>query len=113
MRDAARYREIAQYCRNLLRERAQTDNDELIQQLKEWALECDADADRPLRASRGNAALEQARRYRARAEEYRTVADQLQSPTAIATYRNLAQTYEAMAGRLEGHSRQAKHPNAR
>ncbi len=106
------YREIARYCWKLLREGAETKNEELLQQVKEWALECDADADRSLRASRGDATLEQARRYRARAEEYRATADQLHSPTAIATYRNLAQTYEAMARKLEEPASRARHRDA-
>jgi hypothetical protein len=112
MRDEARYREIARYCRKLLRENSQTDNDELLQQLKEWVLECEADADRSLSASRSDEALEQARRYHARAEEYRAVADQLRNPTAIAAYRSLAETYEAMASKLEEPSRRAKQQDA-
>ncbi len=100
MRDAA-YREIARYCRKLLREEAENKNNELLRQLGEWALECDADADRSVLAFRGNKVLEQARRYRARAEEHRAIADQLDSPPAIATYRHLAETYEAMARKLE------------
>jgi hypothetical protein len=112
MLDEARYREIARYCRKLLSETSQADDDELIQQLKEWVLECEADADRSLRASRGNEALEQARRHHARAEEYRAVADQLHDPTAVATYRSLAETYEAMARKLEEPSRQANQRDA-
>lgn len=112
MRDEARYRAIARYCRKLLSETAPADDDELIQQLKEWVLECEADADRSLRASPSNEALEQARRHHARAEEYRAVAEQLHNPTAVATYRSLAETYEAMARKLEEPSRQAKQRDA-
>jgi hypothetical protein len=112
MCDEARYREIARYCRKLLSERPEADNDELLQQLKEWVLECEADADRSLRASPRSDALEQARRHHARAEEYRAVAEQLRNPTAIATYRSLAETYEAMARQLEEPSRRAKQRDA-
>jgi hypothetical protein len=112
MCDEARYREIARYCRKLLSERSEADNDELLQQLKEWVVECEADADRSLRASRSSEALEQARRHHARAAEYRAVADQLHNPTAIATYRSLAETFEAMASQLEEPSRRAKRRDA-
>jgi hypothetical protein len=98
MPDATHHREIARCCRKLLKEAAGTATPELLHQLKEWALECDESADR---SSFDSEPLEQARRHRARAEEYRAVAEQLHDPTAIASYRRLAETYEAMARKLE------------
>jgi dienelactone hydrolase len=106
MPKAAYHRELAQFCRKLLKEGARSASPELLEQLEKWAVECDESADLSLRTP-GGEALEQARRYRERAAEYRAVADQLRDPTATATYRHLAQTYDAMARRLEEPSRQS------
>src|SRR5262249_34537275 len=48
--------------------------------------------------------LEQARRHRMRAEEYRCVAEQMQDPTARATYLRLADAYKTLAKRLESNA---------
>jgi hypothetical protein len=45
--------------------------------------------------------VEQARRWRLKAEEYRTVADQMKGPMARASMRQLAQTYDRLANGLE------------
>ncbi|HWI27809.1 MAG TPA: hypothetical protein VN668_12620 [Stellaceae bacterium] len=95
------YREIARYCRRLLKERTGDAGSELSAQLQQWAVECDNRADRDLGRSLPSARLERARRYRMRAEEYRAVLDQLSSPAARASYEHLAQSYEAMATQLE------------
>jgi hypothetical protein len=102
MPDAAGYREVARYCRKLLKERSGELKAELITQLQEWAVECDRNADR---GSPASAHHEQARRYRLRAEEYRAIVEQLKTPMARASYENLACTYEAMARHLEGADR--------
>jgi hypothetical protein len=44
---------------------------------------------------------ERARRYKMRAAEYRAVADQMRDPTARASYRQLAENYDAIGQRLE------------
>jgi hypothetical protein len=44
---------------------------------------------------------EQVRRHQMRAAEYRAVADQMRDPTASASYRRLAESYETMGRRLE------------
>lgn len=98
MTEAAAYREIARYCRKLLKERSREFGAELIAQLRDWAVECDRDADR---RSPMSGYHEQARRYRQRAEEYRSIIEQLKTPAARASYEHLAGTYEAMARRLD------------
>ncbi len=100
MRDPDAYRQIARYCRYLLKEGGAMASPEVMSQLQQWAVECDGMADR-LSGGDPDHRLEQARRHRLRAEEYRAVADQMQNPTASATYRHLAETYEAMARQLE------------
>jgi hypothetical protein len=98
MTDAAAYREIARYCRRLLKQRSREFGTETIVQLEHWAVECDRNADR---ASPASAYHDQARRYRRRAEEYRAVIEQLTTPAARAAYERLARTYETMARQLE------------
>jgi hypothetical protein len=48
-----------------------------------------------------DAFLEQARRWRLKAEEYHTVADEMRSPVARASYRGMAETYDRMADHYE------------
>lgn len=48
-----------------------------------------------------NRLLEKARRWRMRAEEYRTVAEALQHPSARESYLHLARTYETLADSWE------------
>jgi hypothetical protein len=47
------------------------------------------------------ASLEQARRWRLKAEECRTVADQMMNPMAQASLRRIAETYDTLASRIE------------
>lgn len=98
MSDSSSRRDIARQCRVLLKEAAKPD---LVHQLQQWAVECDSEADDTLRASPISDLLDQARRHRLRAEEYRAVVEQMQTPAARGTYQQLAETYEAMARRLE------------
>lgn len=98
MRDPASRRTIAQRCRMLLK---QGGTPEIIQQLEQWALECDSEADETIPTASTSRLLEQARRHRLRAEEYRAIVEQMQHPAARASYQHLAETYEAMAERLE------------
>lgn len=49
----------------------------------------------------GDGNLDDARRQRLKAEEYRAVADQMTNPAAQASYRRLAQTYDRIADRYE------------
>lgn len=95
------YRDIARYCRRLLKEKGGSAGTELGDQLQQWALECDGQADHILQSAPARARLDQARRHRQRAEEYHAVAEQMQTPAARESYRHLAQSYEAMARRLE------------
>jgi len=97
MGDSRSFREIAHQCRALMKKAADAD---IVHQLQLWAMECDAQADGLLGAEREDL-LEQARRHRMRAEEYRAVAEQMQFPKSRASYRNLAETYEALASGLE------------
>src|SRR5215472_18619403 len=101
MPNADFYRQIARTCRDLLKI---TTKPELLAQLKTWAVECDRKADRALQRKPSGELREQARRHEQRAAEYRAVADQIQDPTARASFRHLAETYEAMGRRLEGHA---------
>lgn len=101
MPNPAAYREIARYCRRLLKERTGDAGSELSAQLQRWAVECDSHADRDLGRSPPSARLERSRRYRLRAVEYRAIIDQLRSPAARASYEHLARSYEAMAKQLE------------
>lgn len=101
MRDPNSYREIARYCRKLLKEKGGTAGGEVITQLQQWAVECDRAADRLVRDASADGLREQARRHRLKAAEYRAVADQMATPTAHASYRALAETYEAMARQME------------
>lgn len=98
MIDPAFYRQLARHCRALLKVAR---NPELLAQLETWALECDRRADRALRTRPSDDIREQAKRHHMRAAEYRAVGDQMQNPTARTSFRHLAQTYEAMARRLE------------
>ena len=98
MHNADLYRQIARRCRDLLKV---TRKPELLAQLETWAVECDRRADRVLQRKPSGEMREQARRHGQRAAEYRAVADQMQNPIASASFRHLAQTYEAMAHRLE------------
>lgn len=95
------YRRVAQRCRAHLEV---TRDPEVIAQLETWAVECDRRADRALRTRPSEDMREQAKRYQMRAAEYQAVADQMQDPTARASFRHLAQTYEAMARRLAARS---------
>ena len=45
---------------------------------------------------------EQARRWRRKAEECRLIAEQVKNPMARDTFMHLAQSYDALAERLEG-----------
>jgi hypothetical protein len=92
------YRQMARQCRALLRV---TRNPELIAQLETWAVECDRRADRDLRTKPSDDIRERAKRYQVQAAEYQAVADQLRDQSARASFHHLAQTYEAMARRLE------------
>ena len=47
---------------------------------------------------------EQARRWRQKAEECRTVAEQMQNPMAKESFLHMARSYDALAERLERHS---------
>jgi hypothetical protein len=98
MVDLVFYRQLARHCRALLKVAR---NPELLAQLETWALECDRQADRALRTRPSDDIREQSRRHHMRAAEYRAVADQMQNPTARASFRHLAETYEAMGRRLE------------
>lgn len=100
MRDPVAPRQIARFCRNLLKEKAATAEHNLTQQLQQWALECDSEADRLLPRS-ADQLREQARRHRRRAEEYRVIAEQMRSPRGRASYRLLAESYDRMAEQLE------------
>ncbi len=51
--------------------------------------------------SHGDSNLDDARRRRLKAEEYRTIADQMTNLAAQATLRRLAQTYDRIAERCE------------
>ena len=94
MRDPLRFRELARRCRSLL---IAANNPELASQLRQWTVGCDRRADTAEHAR----PLEQARRYRMRAEEYRATAEQMRTPIAQASFRQMAETYEAMARGLE------------
>lgn len=48
-----------------------------------------------------NRMLDQARRWRMRAEEYRTIAAEMHHPIARGSYLHLARTYETLAGTYE------------
>ena len=98
MPEAAFFRGLARQCRTRLKA---TGNPELQAQLETWVVECDRRADRALREQSGGDIHDQARRHEQRAAEYRAVADQMQNPTSRASFRHLAETYEAMARRLE------------
>jgi hypothetical protein len=98
MVDLAFYRQLARQCRALLKVARDPD---LFAQLETWALECDRRADVALRERPSGDIREQAKRYQHRGAEYRAVADQMQNPTACASLRHLAETYEGMARRLE------------
>ncbi len=100
MRDSAGPRQIARFCRKLLKEQAATAEPELAQQLQQWALECDTEADQLLPRA-ADQLREQARRHRQRAEEYRAIAEQMESPRVRASYRMLAESYDGMAEQLE------------
>jgi hypothetical protein len=52
--------------------------------------------------------LERAAQWHKRAEEYRTVAENMKSPTAKATYLDLARTYEALADQAEAEKPRSK-----
>ena len=99
--DANSYREIARHCRKLLKERSGTAGAEVVAQLQQWAVECDRAADRLASDASADGLREQARRHRLKAAEYRAVADQVGTSTARASYRALAETYEAMARQME------------
>jgi hypothetical protein len=94
MRDRLRFRELARHCRALL---SSAENPELASQLRQWTVECDRRAD----TIEHTGPLEQARRYRLRAEEYRATAEEVQTTMARASFRQMAETYEAMARGLE------------
>jgi hypothetical protein len=94
MRDPLRFRELARHCRSLL---SSAGNPELASQLQQWAVECDRRAD----TAEHKRPQEKARGYRMRAEEYRTTAEQMRAPLAQASFRQMAETYEAMARGLE------------
>lgn len=98
MPEAAFFRGLARQCRTLLKV---TGNPELLAQLETWVVECDRRADRAAREHSGSGIRDQAGRYAQRAGEYRAVANQMQNPTSRASFRHLAETYEAMARRLE------------
>ena len=98
MMDPGFYRQLARHCRVLLKVARNTD---LLAQLETWALECDRRADRALRTQPSDDIRAQANRHHMRAAEYRAVADQMKNPTACASFRHLAETYDAMARRLE------------
>jgi hypothetical protein len=102
MIDRAFYRQLARHCRSLLQVER---NPELLAQLETWALECDRRADRALRTQPSDDIRAQANRHHMRAADYRAVADQMQNPTACASFRHLAETYETMARRLEMRAR--------
>jgi hypothetical protein len=108
MGDHSFFRQIARQCRGLLKK---TRNPELFAQLRKWALECDRKADRALRTQPSEDMREQARRHERRAAEYRAVADQMENPTARASYRHLAATYGAMAQRLEERAKIKEQPS--
>lgn len=92
------YRDIARRCHELLKS---VKNPDVAAQLRQWVAECDPAADGNPRQSGSDDLLEQARRYRMRAEEYRVVAEQTSQPAARLSFQHLAESYEAMAGRLE------------
>ncbi|SRR5579883_313379 len=92
------FRELARQCRALLRTASDLD---LAEQLQQWAVECDRRADRIIKGSPKDDLLEQARRHRMRAEEYRVVGEQRQNRVARESFQHLAATYEALARRLE------------
>ena len=101
MRDPVAPRQIARFCRQLLKENAASAETDLTQQLQQWALECDSEADRRLPRSPTDQLREQARRHRLRAEEYRAIAEQMESERGRASYRLLAESYDRMAAQLE------------
>ena len=98
MPNADLYRQIAGQCRALLKG---TRNPDLLAQLETWAVECDRRADRALQGKPSGEIHEQARRHEQRAAEYRAVAAQMRDPTAKASFRHLAESYEALGRRLE------------
>jgi uncharacterized membrane protein len=99
MPDPAAYRRIARYCRDRLNEaRPRAD---VAAQLRCWAVECD-------RAAQLHDLEDQARRHRMRAEEYRSVLEQMVSPIARATFQHLAKSDEAIARRLEAAGNQIR-----
>ena len=93
MRVADIYRQIAASCRTLMKGAT------------EWAVECDSKADRRRRVRHPSDLIEDARRTHLRAAEYRAVADQMENPTSRASYRYMAETYEARARALERQAR--------
>ena len=101
MRNHDFYRNIARYCRRRLREKGAAASAELSDQLQQWAVECDGQADRTLREAPARDLLDRARHHRLRAEEYRAVAEQMQTPSARDSYHHLAESYDAMARQLE------------
>jgi hypothetical protein len=107
MRDPLRFRELARHCRSLL---SSAKNPELASQLQQWAVECDRRAD----TAEHKRPLEKAQRYRLRAEECRTTAEQMRTPIAQASFRQMAEIYEAMARGLEhvAHRSHARRDNA-
>jgi len=52
--------------------------------------------------------LERATQWRKRAEEYRTVAENMNTPSAKATYLDLARSYEALADHAEAEKPKSK-----
>jgi hypothetical protein len=52
--------------------------------------------------------LERAAQWRKRAEEYRTVAENMNNPSAKATYLDLARSYEALADHAEAERPKSK-----
>jgi hypothetical protein len=99
------FRRFADQCRELSKTAA---NPEVVVQLQQWAVECDRKADLALRVSapRKDDLLEQARRHRMKAEEHRVVGEQMRDRNVCASFRRLAETYEAMARRLETRAEQ-------
>lgn len=101
MHDPGSYRDLARHCRRLSQE---ADNLDLVDQLETWAAECDREAMDAVLGERRNDLQEEARRHHKRAEEYRVVAEQMQSPSARTSYQHLAQTYETMTRQFESNA---------
>jgi hypothetical protein len=91
----------ADQCRELLKTAVRP---ELVAQLQQFAVEYDMKADHILHTttpSPKSDLLEQARRHRMKAGEYRATCKLMRDAKARAPFRQLAKTYKAMARRLE------------